>query len=815
MKPFSIICKSCASRLKVSKASAVNQLLACPKCGTMIRVTPPAGWTPPEPIKSDSSDSHSNVDIPVQNSSDPFNGDFDDIEQILAKPQQPVQGSAAPKNRTPQPSEIAPAPTRSKRRKRSDAQAPTSVATQAAGSEEADDDQPMLPNDQWQSDEAKKRKRWVSTFLVLLSALLLIAAGVVAVIMNLEKPDATIAQNKNDQQVKQNDAGDEKKVVDIKNQPDEASPLEAVRKQNDEDEDNLIDNDAGQFNDPGQFNHGNPNIPGNEKINQAPKGLKRLETDLNDADIQMPEPRPGNGANVLPNVPNVVPNNPAPIQQDPDNAQANPNQNAIPENPGREPNGIGPVPALPMDPLPNANGKANENPPNPGIGISPLEPPKLPDGPGQLLPFRNGNQPAELDLAPEPARKKPGVAQLEKMNSKIGDLASLLEASDTSLTELRDIADQMTGYSPAGLPKYVIDKPDPIKPNLEKLKLGIGGLLFDNAPLSHVARNLSSITGIPFTIDARSIAAAGMNPNQLISVKIENKVLETAIAELLESNGLLHRPDSVGLQITVTNSKAFKTENYQVPNAPKLDDIGKQKFLAYIQGLIQPEIWVRAQNPATIKLEGDKIVVDAPAECHAEISALLKKLGSCFDLADEPTNAAALSATRTRSHSIQSNLEQAIEFRKTIQKPIGSFLNQLEKRSGVAVLVDWENVVPAGWTPQTIVPGNIDEPTVKEVILQLAQAMELTAYSINSNTMVMTTRSHAANTRDLEVYPVGKLLAGKLDEKFLLEVFETTLGSQLKSERYIYAPNCKCFIVSAPQSKQRQVEALLKRLEGI
>ena len=79
MQPFSLICKSCAARLKVTKASAVGQLLACPKCGTMIHVTPPAGWTPP-PSQSDSQVSVDSWEEPAVAGE----GNFEDIEALLS-----------------------------------------------------------------------------------------------------------------------------------------------------------------------------------------------------------------------------------------------------------------------------------------------------------------------------------------------------------------------------------------------------------------------------------------------------------------------------------------------------------------------------------------------------------------------------------------------------------------------------------------------------------------------------------------------------------------------------------------------------------
>lgn len=41
MEPYSIVCTTCQARLRVRKASAIGQILACPKCQSMVLITPP------------------------------------------------------------------------------------------------------------------------------------------------------------------------------------------------------------------------------------------------------------------------------------------------------------------------------------------------------------------------------------------------------------------------------------------------------------------------------------------------------------------------------------------------------------------------------------------------------------------------------------------------------------------------------------------------------------------------------------------------------------------------------------------------------
>lgn len=45
---FSLQCATCRRRLRVQDLRAVGQILPCPKCGSLVQVTPPVGWQPPE-----------------------------------------------------------------------------------------------------------------------------------------------------------------------------------------------------------------------------------------------------------------------------------------------------------------------------------------------------------------------------------------------------------------------------------------------------------------------------------------------------------------------------------------------------------------------------------------------------------------------------------------------------------------------------------------------------------------------------------------------------------------------------------------------
>src|SRR2546421_2230817 len=45
VEPFRIICETCRSRLKIRSSEVIGEIHACPKCGSMVHIQPPAGWS--------------------------------------------------------------------------------------------------------------------------------------------------------------------------------------------------------------------------------------------------------------------------------------------------------------------------------------------------------------------------------------------------------------------------------------------------------------------------------------------------------------------------------------------------------------------------------------------------------------------------------------------------------------------------------------------------------------------------------------------------------------------------------------------------
>jgi len=569
LKPFSIICKSCAVRLKVTRASAIDQLLACPKCGTMIKVVPPKGWVIPQRESSESK--------PPQNKEATLNSlppsaadsgkatdsnfDFEDIDQLLAQPGEVKSASQASASLQSPPDQQASVETGAPEKKTKRSQvAETSLGSATDSARPVD---PMLPNQQWESDESKSKKRLVRTLALVLGTVLLGGFILALTIANRNKPPIPVAENAVDD--------------DVDEVNKDAQPAESQ----DDIEPKTVETEAIS-----------------KQVTQNPP------SPTSDTD---PEPDPS--TSIAPTAPPQLPGTATQL-------------------PTAEPTTADPT---------------KEDPSK--------QSPQLPS------PFRNAETEAPASVSPEPAKQQSAMGMVAKIENQMGDLAGLLEKSGASLSDLRDVAFEASGQTVVGMPKYVIEKPGTMKTDLARLDLNVGGLLLEDTPLPVVVRELTSISGVPITIDARSIEAAGVDVNQPISLTITDSALNTAMDQILTPLGIVKQTDSVGLKFTVANSLELELASYSLAEFADLDEQAKKSFLAYIQAMIDPQIWVRDLNPATIELQGDDIVVSCPAQSHTQIKRMVAKLKSANALIADPTDPAAMAQTLTRSGAIISPKE--------------------------------------------------------------------------------------------------------------------------------------------------------------
>lgn len=702
MEPFTILCETCAARLKVTQSKAIGQKLACPKCNSMVRVVAPEGVT----ITPEETDSAAS------------SFDFDDIEKIL---QESPAKAAKVASSNPPPRSVASVGATGAPRSRSGAQ-PASQPGPATHHAPA-------PGEQWTSPAAQSRQKWVIAGAVAIGSLLLVFAVIGVMIGNSgpkQQDAATLA------------AGSSNKETTL---PEEAENKAAK------------DNAAKDTEPPSSKT--DPQQPANNGVaspettpptSETSKGETATLDDGPDSVTSQPE---------MKNTPPAVP----------------------PEQSGKEP--------------------THEQPPASN---------ETPDDEVEQA------RPNGLDSLLIGMDKRGGESVL---NSNLGELSNLLEKKGTSILEINDLAAVIRNSQMIGLPNYHFEKPVPFNPEqLERLQDPCAGVQYEDIPVLVALREISLITGVPFQLNVEAIASKNIDLATPVNFKLIDKNFIEIVREMLKPLELEVGFDGTKIPKIAPIKHGVMTDvKYDLPKLHDPTDEKISKFMESIKVLIAPKTWTREENPASIQILDNQLVIHQTPDNQAKIKDYLSKIQAGLQMTSGDNAMAGVFENRW----VEAQKKTAQPFTSGFRTPVSleAMLNRIQQVSQVNIVVDWESVLPTGWTPQTIVPAKIEENTVDEAIHQLVRTMGLTSRYIDSNTIEITTFKSAADSTELEVYSCHKILSGNMTPEALMQALEGALHfnvNQLNNMRVVYEPECQCVIALAPQLVQRQIHAVLERL---
>ena len=738
MQPFSLICKSCAARLKVTKASAVGQLLACPKCGTMIHVTPPAGWAP-SPTQSDSQVSVDNLD----DSTIAGDSNFEDIEALLSDALPASRPPSSPKLSSTQPSSNL-------------AESTATQNTNPANNSDQLVKGPTLPNEQWTGEGTRRRKTISLVVLGGLATIFLLSAVCIAIVFSASSKNPTTAnapysEPNLDPVVEANAPGgmlEETDLVEVG--PFAEAPVEKQ-----------ANPDVGEA----------PPVIAPQPAAGNDKAANHQNTNKND---QFADNRP----------------------EKPEGKHSKLQQMGAPdigevENSSQENNAGNDQKFREMEASPKLSGKSPFSPASP-------------------------DSPLNIEPTEEPPQKTQ-IGMVEAFENDLGNLSELLAGAGTSLLDFKDLTAAIRTRENIGIPKYVIIKPDLPKLKIEEqLELFVPGVKFDTpVHLQKILGDLSSLSGLPMTIDARSIAAIGRMPNPEIKFEKSNASLQEILDDLVTPLEMQYRIDDSGISIGVFPASEKTQKTFDFPAVIAKNPESKLQLISEIQVLIATESWSVANDPATIAIKDNQFIVNCSKLVQNQIGELLAKLNASLTLKTNLAEPTATKALESKWKKLAPGLAKDPQLKQSVQSELAVFLERLSEHSGITTIPDFNALLSEGWGPQTSIPGNVVESTVQQTIEELTRSMNLTYLAVDDKTMMITTYDRSAQLIDLEVYALNGLIPDRVPTAQFQRLIIESLGSQLNSEkvRYLYQPVCNCLIVAAPQQIQRQVEALIDRLK--
>lgn len=307
---------------------------------------------------------------------------------------------------------------------------------------------------------------------------------------------------------------------------------------------------------------------------------------------------------------------------------------------------------------------------------------------------------------------------INKTTIDLGNLTDLLAGAGTSLMEFKDLTAAIRTRENIGIPKYIIDKPDLPELKVEEtLELFVPGMKFESpVHLQRILRDLSSLSGLPITIDARSIAASGKLPNPKVKFDKSNASLKETLEDLLASLEMQYTMDGNGISVGVFPGSEKTQKTFDFPDLIALNPESRLQLISEIQVLIAPESWVAENEPASITVKDNQIVVNCSESVQNQLEELLTKLNASLKLKTDPADPTAIKTLASKWKKLESELAQNSQLKQSVQSDLTVFLERLRENTGITTIPDFNALLSDGWGPQTSIPGNVVETTMQRTI---------------------------------------------------------------------------------------------------
>jgi hypothetical protein len=694
---FTITCTTCRQRLKVGDASTIGEIQICPKCGSMVLVEPPTGWSgppaaePPPAAPPDLDARPGEVDTSPLRSASP--------QRAATYPPEPVGDSDA--------GVVA-------------AAAPPFVEPPLAPGMDGEliPSEPVLPTEDWTSQAARQRQQW----------LMLGGAAVVGVVLALGLVGflASRVANQTRDEAAQPGVAPEAPTSDAASPPQQA-----------------LSEPAAPAGEPGTETAAVPSHPAADD--------------------------PGTSAAAAAE----------PVAAAASTPQAAPAESAPPDGLVTE--------DLKPEAMPAAS-PHSQQPTAPPETVAATQPKEPNLDPGALSETLKAFAPF-IDPDVEPAPPEP------------------MNAAEQGLPELDP--QTVTTQQPS------VPRPEPRTVDVPaRLQDKIAEVEFADVPLKNFLRFIMNFSTIPVSVDPDALALVRATPRSKINVQKADATVDQLLTAALSPLQLA--PLSVDQQLVVTRPPladgGLRRHAHGVSDLIGNDPQTLTQLADLIVELVEPSSWESAGGAGVIHEDLPSLVIQQRETVLFRAIVFCDRLRAARGLPPQSKFDPELFSLAPRLARAAPRLAKPVTLNFPQPASFTRVLDRLSDAGEVEILVDWQALVPLGWTPDTETTVTANQRPIGEVLTEMLQPMELTYRVIDAASVQVTSPAAAEARWDIEFYPVPEsLAAGPTADALVTRIRNELTGGnpdKLAGALHFDAPS-RHLIAALPQSQQRKLAALL------
>jgi hypothetical protein len=354
-----------------------------------------------------------------------------------------------------------------------------------------------------------------------------------------------------------------------------------------------------------------------------------------------------------------------------------------------------------------------------------------------------------------------------------------------------------------------------------QLAAPVGALNIPGISLRGAIQLVSQMSGVPITLDLDAFAQLGVTLDDQVEIKLSKTTLKTVLETIVSSKRLAFTVEQGQILVTApaADRNTLKQFRYTVADLTAKHPDSAAELVGMVEKLVAPDSWKAAGGRGTIQADGDALVVVQTAAVHEQLLAFCEKLRVARGRPLQSHYDPSRFALATKTAQARAKLDHPLTLNFAEPTPLVRIAADLERPSGMRILVNWLAICSAGGSPQIAGTLKAHDQPLSQALDGLLQPLGLVYRVVDAETLEITT-AKANNARlELEFYPIGKLLdkgqtLASLTERIVSEVAQGSWGEAGGSGVLAFDEPSRCLLVLQPQPVQTLLEAALARWQG-
>jgi len=365
-------------------------------------------------------------------------------------------------------------------------------------------------------------------------------------------------------------------------------------------------------------------------------------------------------------------------------------------------------------------------------------------------------------------------------------------------------------------PAPLAPKPVPTIPRVdvaERLKDPIVALDIQSQSLGEFSNFITQMSTVPVTLDPVALRFSRVTPQTNISVQSKqtsvHEVLNAAVSPFdLE---FVATEKSARLQIRGPIDGKRRTVPFTLDDLAQTDS--KMAELGYlVTHLVAPSSWQAKGGEGLILVKDDNVTMTQSEVVIFKSTELFEKLRLARGLPRRAKQKTSLTLEH-RYAQVTPQIKNKMTVQIAVPTPMFQVIEQIEKKSGLTILCDWDSLAANGLGPASPVTISARDVTIETALTEFCADWKLSVLPIDSHTIQLVSIKTEPLHTWLEFYDASDLNLGKSKATAIINQAKSSLPDRsLELGEILYDGPSGHFLALLSKSDHRYFRQLISSL---